>query len=176
MRHVRLIYRGPEGPEELEIELDLPRVAITRGGSTERGELTRLPDGRISALFESGRQVCGRVRAAGPGEVELSSGSANRRIALAEPLQDRLAHTAAGESGEAEDEQIHALMPGRVVEVAVAEGDHVEAGGLLLVLEAMKMQNEIRSARGGVVVRVSAEAGKVVEGGTLLAVLRPAVG
>jgi len=64
-------------------------------------------------------------------------------------------------------------MPGRVVEVGVVEGDRVDAGGLLLVLEAMKMQNEIRAARGGIVTRVAAETGKAVEGGTLLLVLRP---
>ncbi len=59
-------------------------------------------------------------------------------------------------------------MPGRVVEVAVAAGDRVEAGSLLLVLEAMKMQNEIRASRGGLVTRVVVEAGKAVEGGALL--------
>ena len=63
-------------------------------------------------------------------------------------------------------------MPGRVVEVAVAAGDRVEPRSLLLVLEAMKMQNEIRCARGGLVTRVAVEAGKAVEGGALLAVVR----
>ena len=38
-------------------------------------------------------------------------------------------------------------MPGRVVEVRVAEGDSVAAGQVLIVLEAMKMQNEIRASR-----------------------------
>ena len=56
---------------------------------------------------------------------------------------------------------------------AVAAGDRVEARSLLLVLEAMKMQNEIRTVRGGLVTRVLAEAGKVVDGGALLAVVVP---
>jgi biotin carboxyl carrier protein len=64
-------------------------------------------------------------------------------------------------------------MPGRVVEVSVAPGDSVPPGGLLLVLEAMKMQNEIRSARGGRVARVEVVAGRPVEGGARLVVLEP---
>ena len=76
---------------------------------------------------------------------------------------------AGGHTGE---EEIRALMPGRVVEVAVAVGGRVEAKSLLLVLEAMKMQNEIRCARAGIVIRLAVEAGKAVEGGALLAVIR----
>jgi biotin carboxyl carrier protein len=142
----------------------------------ERGELVRLPDGRVSFLLESGRQICGRLAAAGPGEVELSTRGEIRRLSLAEPLQDRLAHANELGSGQAADEEIRALMPGRVVEVAVAAGDRVEARTLLLVLEAMKMQNEIRTVRGGLVTRVAVEAGKAVEGGALLAVVRQEAG
>jgi biotin carboxyl carrier protein len=65
-------------------------------------------------------------------------------------------------------------MPGRVVEVSVAEGQTVAAGGILLVLEAMKMQNEIRASRGGVVARVAVAAGQAVDRGALLAAIAPA--
>ena len=73
----------------------------------------------------------------------------SRRIALAEPLQDRLAHAGDEGAGPRRDEEVRALMPGRVVEVAVTVGARVPAGALLLVLEAMKMQNEIRAAAPG---------------------------
>ena len=63
-------------------------------------------------------------------------------------------------------------MPGRVVQVTVAVGDRVEPGALLLVLEAMKMQNEIRTVRGGTVLRVDVEPGRTVDGGAPLAVVR----
>ena len=144
---------------------------MRRGDDVERGELARLPDGRVSLLLDGGRQICGRLAAAGPGEVEVSTRGRVRRIALAEPLRDRLVHAGEQAGGQAAEEEIRALMPGRVVEVAVAEGDRVEARSLLLVLEAMKMQNEIRCARGGLVTRVAVEAGKAVEGGALLAVV-----
>jgi 3-methylcrotonyl-CoA carboxylase alpha subunit len=63
-------------------------------------------------------------------------------------------------------------MPGRVVEVRVRPGDQVDRGAVLLVLEAMKMQNEIRAAERGVVSRCEVSAGDAVEGGALLAVVR----
>ena len=56
-------------------------------------------------------------------------------------------------------------MPGRVVEVRVQAGDRVEAGQPLVVLEAMKMQNEIQAERAGTVSRVFVGAGQAVEGG-----------
>ena len=62
-------------------------------------------------------------------------------------------------------------MPGRVVEVAVVLGQTVSPGALLLVLEAMKMQNEIRSEQGGTVVRLDVEKGRAVESGALLVTL-----
>jgi biotin carboxyl carrier protein len=171
MRHFRFIYRGASGPEEVVIGLDGARCVVTVGGRDEEGEVVRLPDGRLSLLFGGGRQICGRVRPCKDGEVEISTGSGVRRIALAEPLRDRLAHRGGEATGGGGDEEVRALMPGRVVEVAVAPGDDVEAGALLLVLEAMKMQNEIRATRSGRVRRIDVEAGKPVEGGATLVVL-----
>jgi biotin carboxyl carrier protein len=172
MRRLRLIYRGLDGPETLEVETEGSRCQLKRGAAIERGELVRLPDGRVSLLLEGGRQICGRLAPSATGEVELSTRGGVRRLSLAEPLQDRLAHAGDLGSGEGGDEEIRALMPGRVVEVAVAAGDRVEARSLLLVLEAMKMQNEIRTVHGGIVASVAVEAGKAVEGGALLAVIR----
>jgi biotin carboxyl carrier protein len=68
--------------------------------------------------------------------------------------------------------EVRAIIPGRVVAVAVADGDTVEAGQQLLVIEAMKMQNELRSPRAGTVERVAVGIGQTVELGALLVVLR----
>jgi len=61
-----------------------------------------------------------------------------------------------------------APMPGKVLSVKVEPGQTVEPGDALLVLEAMKMENVIKSAIGGVVEDVLAKAGMVVEKGELL--------
>jgi len=55
----------------------------------------------------------------------------------------------------------------------VGVGARVPGGGLLLVLEAMKMQNEIRAARTGIVARVEVGAGTAVDRGALLVVISP---
>jgi acetyl-CoA/propionyl-CoA carboxylase biotin carboxyl carrier protein len=55
--------------------------------------------------------------------------------------------------------------------VAVVAGDEVAVGQALFVVEAMKMQNEVRSPRAGTVTRIAAGAGQTVELGDLLAVL-----
>jgi biotin carboxyl carrier protein len=71
---------------------------------------------------------------------------------------------------EAEGRQpIVAPMPGKVVRVLVKAGDRVEAGQGLLVVEAMKMQNEIRSPKTGTVERVLAKEGQPVTAGEVLA-------
>ncbi|MFV1959930.1 MAG: acetyl-CoA carboxylase biotin carboxyl carrier protein subunit [Planctomycetota bacterium] len=62
-------------------------------------------------------------------------------------------------------------MPGVVKEVRVAPGDPVRQGEALLILEAMKMENEIRAPRDGVVKTVAVTAGAPVEKGALLLTL-----
>ena len=67
--------------------------------------------------------------------------------------------------------EIHAIIPGRVAAVAVAPGDVVAAGQTLLVVEAMKMQNELRAQRDGTVERVAVRVGETIDLGDLLVVL-----
>jgi biotin carboxyl carrier protein len=62
-------------------------------------------------------------------------------------------------------------MPGRVVKVLVAPGDLVEAGQGLVVVEAMKMENELRSPRRGRVSLVSVVEGALVEAHSVLVVV-----
>ena len=66
-------------------------------------------------------------------------------------------------------QQVVAPMPGKVVRLLVKAGDTVEAGQGLLVIEAMKMQNEIRSPKSGVVERLLAQEGQPVNAGEILA-------
>jgi biotin carboxyl carrier protein len=66
-------------------------------------------------------------------------------------------------------QQIVAPMPGKIVRVLVQAGDHVAAGQGLVVIEAMKMQNEIRSPKSGTVERILAKEGQPVNAGEVLA-------
>lgn len=62
-------------------------------------------------------------------------------------------------------------MPGKVVKVLVAEGDEVEEGQGVVVVEAMKMENELKAPKAGTVVELSASEGQLVEGGAVLVVI-----
>jgi biotin carboxyl carrier protein len=65
-------------------------------------------------------------------------------------------------------QRISAPMPGKIVRVLVAEGDAVEAGQGLVVVEAMKMQNEMKAARPGRVARITVSPGAAVGAGDVL--------
>lgn len=67
--------------------------------------------------------------------------------------------------------QIVAAMPGKVVRVLVEVGAQVETGTGILVVEAMKMQNEMKAPKAGRVVSISAKAGATVNAGEILAVI-----
>jgi 3-methylcrotonyl-CoA carboxylase alpha subunit len=167
MKRLDFVLRGLDGPEEVRLEGDAESWRFTRNGETRAFTVARLPDARWSLLFADGRQVCGRALPGEAGSVAVATAAGPRIVHLDDPLHDRLSHgpSAGSESG---DEEVRALMPGRVVEVRVRPGDEVEAGAVLLVLEAMKMQNEIRAASRGVVSRCQVAAGDAVEGGGLM--------
>lgn len=82
------------------------------------------------------------------------NGSRRSRAALAHAHQD-----------------VKAPMPGKVVRVLVAEGDEVQAGQGLIVVEAMKMQNEIKALRAGRVLRITAQPGAAVTADQILATI-----
>jgi biotin carboxyl carrier protein len=77
----------------------------------------------------------------------------------------------AGASGAAAHgpQDVAAVMPGRVVTILVAPGDSVEAGQGLVVLEAMKMENEVQSPKDGTVTAIHVAPGQTVENGERIA-------
>jgi biotin carboxyl carrier protein len=76
-----------------------------------------------------------------------------------------------GAAGHRGPSEVRAIIPGRILSIAVSAGDRVEAAGQLMVIEAMKMQNELRAPRSGTVARIAVAPGQTVEVGDLLLVL-----
>jgi biotin carboxyl carrier protein len=97
--------------------------------------------------------------------IEIDVESATRAA-----LQDR-ARRGREEAGRSGPTEVHAIIPGVVVSVSVAPGDAVTAGQQLLVVEAMKMQNELRAPRDGTIERVGVGPGATIEVGDLLLVI-----
>ncbi len=69
-------------------------------------------------------------------------------------------------------DSVTAMMPGRILSVKVKEGQRVEAGTVLCILEAMKMHNEVRAAKDGVVGDIKVTEGVIVYSGEILMQLR----
>ena len=80
--------------------------------------------------------------------------------------QRRHAPTSAGD--------LHAPMAGKIIRVLVQPGEHVKAGATLLILEAMKMEQQITAPQDGVITRLLCREGDQVTAGTELVVLEPA--
>ncbi|WP_097027366.1 biotin/lipoyl-containing protein [Clostridium peptidivorans] len=104
-------------------------------------------------------------------EVEIEEVTAENAATLAEAVKSSGASTAQASRGASQvsgGQKIEAPMPGSIVKVAVKPGDIVKNGQLLLVLEAMKMENEIVSPVDGTVNLVAVDTGQSVNSGELL--------
>jgi len=73
-----------------------------------------------------------------------------------------------GEDDKQQTISITTSMPGRIVKVLLKEGEQVEEGQAILILEAMKMQNEIKSPRAGRIIKIGPKTNQSVETGALL--------
>ncbi|MDH3743480.1 MAG: hypothetical protein OES47_00085 [Acidobacteriota bacterium] len=104
------------------------------------------------------------VRHLGDGEYEVDTGTGLERIQVLGRLE-HLAETAHGAKATLGAVRVTAYMPGRVIALLAEEGARVQAGDGVLVLEAMKMENEIRADRSGVIKRFLVDVGQPVEGG-----------
>ena len=102
-------------------------------------------------------------------DLHLWVGSSRFAVELRDPRSLRSRMQATGV--EAGPKKILAPMPGRVVRVLVEENSEVEAGQGVVVVEAMKMQNEIKSPKKGIVKRMMAIAGAAVNPGDVLAIV-----
>jgi biotin carboxyl carrier protein len=104
------------------------------------------------------------------GRMEVHVGGDTHAVTLADPKRLRGAQLT-GTQADATAAQIVAPMPGKVVRVLVQQGAQVEAGDGILVVEAMKMQNEMKSPKAGTVTELHAAAGQTVNAGEILAVI-----
>ena len=79
--------------------------------------------------------------------------------------------TKGGAAGAAHGQTLTAPLPGKITHVAVRPGDRVQTGDTLVVIEAMKMENEFKAAGPGTVAEVRVEAGQTVNAGDVLIVM-----
>ena len=94
----------------------------------------------------------------------------NYRIHLVDERRVRVGGAQAGVELQGR-QKISVPMPGKVIAVLVAEGDTVEKGQGLVIVEAMKMENEVRSPIAGEIKEIKVKLGETVEGGAVLVIV-----
>ena len=155
----------------LQGDEDLPGVVITPGPASRDGHDgdAASPAGPVSA---GTRAAVGASTATGPGGTATGPGGTTATAAGALRSVAAPRRPAPGRPPRRAVDVISAPMPGVVLDVLVAPDQAIRRGDPLLVLEAMKMRNTIRSPRDAVVVEVAVEAGRPVAPGDPLVRLR----
>jgi biotin carboxyl carrier protein len=136
------------------------------GGVTVNGEPREVDflalGGSLYSLIMNDQSIAAVIdEQHGTYEVQIGGRQFEAKV-LDERSQLMLARTGAGmdESGEI---AIKSPMPGLIVSVLIKEGQEIEAGQTMVILESMKMQNELKAPRKGLVVRIHVTAGQTVE-------------
>ena len=151
----------------LEFERDGRRLTGTLDGKAFEADAVEVGSGIYSILI-AGSALEAQVEPAPTGFTVLIRGN-HIPVRVADPRQwqGRRGHAVEAEG----PQQILAPMPGKVVRILVKQGDRVDAGRGILVVEAMKMQNEIRSPKTGTVERLLVTEGQAVNAGEAVAVI-----
>jgi biotin carboxyl carrier protein len=161
---------GPSGKQirTVELERDADSWKIRLDGQPADADTVEIDPNTLSLLLE-GQSFEVRVSQSPDGVLKLQTGLQEFTAEVVDPRAWRgRRHGALEAEGR---QQVVAPMPGKVVRVLVQAGDKVEAGQGLLVVEAMKMQNEIRSPKGGTVERLHVKEGQPVNAGDALCIV-----
>ena len=145
----------------LNADIDARRYELKVLELDGRGYLF-ISDGRVFECRVEGRPQSGRT-------IDVIVGTERYAIQITDPKRLRGAKVLDTHTVEAA--HIIAPMPGKVVRVLVDVGERIDAGSGIMVVEAMKMQNEMRSPKAGVVVALNVQVGATVNSGDVLAVV-----
>jgi biotin carboxyl carrier protein len=150
----------------IEVEIDGERITVE--GRSYHAMLARIPGTPLRQLVLDDRPVTLSVEPLGQGRWALSLAGERSEV---EVLDERTRHirtlTGSGDQRLKAD-VLRAPMPGMVVRIDARPGDAVTAGTGLVVLEAMKMENELKAGASGRVKAVRVNAGEAVEKGQVL--------
>lgn len=154
------------GGREIEVDVDGEQVSVA--GRPQVATLSRVPGTPVCQLMVDGRPEAMAVEGAGEGRWTITRRGERCEI---EVLDERTRHirSLTGGAGRARGPAtLKAPMPGLVVTVQVEPGQAVAPGTGVVVLEAMKMENELRATAPGVVRTVRVRPGEAVEKGQVL--------
>jgi biotin carboxyl carrier protein len=145
------------------------RSIVVNSENHQLGEWTRTSEGCFSVIIDGQSLKVEAIE--GPdesGAMTVKVGGVLREVTVLDKRALLLDKMGMNTSDSGADLQLCAPMPGKVLSVLVKAGQDVKVGDSLLVLEAMKMENVIKSAVDGTIEDVNAKAGLAVEKGELL--------
>jgi biotin carboxyl carrier protein len=144
------------------------RFRVTVGGRAREVDLVELSGGALSLLIDGeSRDV--RLQKVGDA-MRVWTGGQHFWVEVADEWRRRL-ETSTARAKPHTQQIVTAPMPGRVLRLLVGPGKEVREGEGLLVVEAMKMENELKSVSSGRVVEVAVAEGQAIEGGARLVVI-----
>jgi biotin carboxyl carrier protein len=144
-----------------------PEMNPSINGLAIEADATEVASG-IYSVIVAGRSFEARLEQFGE-ELRVAINGKEYAIRVRDPRQWRRNHSAAASSEHRQ--HVAAPMPGRVIRVLVKAGEAVAAGQGIVVVEAMKMQNEVRSPKAGKVERMLVKEGQTLNAGDTIAVV-----
>ena len=162
-------YIATIGDRQIEVEL-LPDQQMTVDGELVEADFQSVANQPIYSLILNGLSY----------EASISHGDAGLQVLLLGQLfnvavederQRRLRQSSGGAAVLGGDYILKAPMPGMVVTIPVDEGQEVATGDILVILESMKMQNELKAPRDGLISRVRVHAGDSVDQNQVLLII-----
>ena len=158
------------GAQTVEVEVEGARVVV--GGVAREAHLAMVPGTPLYHLLLAGESWTLAAEALdGVGRWALGVAGERIEVEVRSERTREIEALAPSRPGPPGQRTVKAPMPGLVVRVEVAAGQRVEGGAGLVVVEAMKMENELRAPQPGVVATVHVEVGQAVEKGAPLVTL-----
>ena len=150
----------------IEVEVDGDQVTVA--GENYRASLGTIAGTPLRQLLLNGRPTTLPVEALGRGRWALAPGGERWEVEVLDERTRHIRSLTSGANRPAASVVLKAPMPGLVLRIQVEPGQRVEAGAGLVVLEAMKMENELKAAASGVIKAVLVNSGQAVEKGQVL--------
>ncbi len=167
---MKWIIEGSGGKREVEVEREGARFAVTIDGVRREIDYLAL-DSAVASLryLDDGNSFHVTVHRDGKRNFLIAVGEREFQWKVMTPVEAVDSGSNGAAAGAA---KIVAPIPGKVVSIGVGVGDTVEQGRPVVVLEAMKMENELEAERAGVVAAIHVAPGDTVDAGTVLVELK----
>ena len=153
-----VVIDGPQSDGTFHVTIDTGAPRVVDGREIRPGTWSLVIEGKSFIVDLDPRRA----------GIQASVGASEVTLQVEDALHRRLSQAASGGRAAQRGESIRAPIAGKVVKVLVAQGDQVAAGAPVIVLEAMKMENELVAERGGTVGAIHKTAGQAVDTGDLL--------